>query len=73
MKNCEKCDKKIKNGFKMCYSCNDNKSEVSEPETVKPIYVKDSIPRAVKNCLWINYFGINELVSVPVANESSLR
>jgi hypothetical protein len=57
MKNCEKCDKKIKNGFKFCYSCNDSKSETSEPETVKPLYVKDSIPRAVKNCLWINYFG----------------
>ena len=57
MKNCEKCDKKIKNGFKFCYSCNDNKSEISEPETAKPLYVKDSIPRAVKNCLWINYFG----------------
>ena len=24
MKNCEKCDKKVKNGFKLCYSCNDN-------------------------------------------------
>ena len=57
MKNCEKCDKKIKNGFKFCYSCNDNKSEVSETETTKPLYIKDSIPRAVKNCLWINYFG----------------
>ncbi|MFN9908312.1 MAG: HNH endonuclease, partial [bacterium] len=40
----------------MCYSCNDNKSD-SEPETAKPLYIKDSIPRAVKNCLWINYFG----------------
>ena len=59
MKNCEKCDKKIKNGFKMCYSCNDSKSEASEkePETTKPLYIKDSIPRAVKNCLFINYFG----------------
>ena len=56
MKNCEKCDKKIKNGFKMCYSCNDTKSD-SEPETVKSVYIKESIPRAVKNCLWINYFG----------------
>ena len=56
MKNCEKCDKKIKNGFKMCYSCNDTKSD-SEPETVKQVYIKESIPRAVKNCLWINYFG----------------
>ena len=57
MKNCEKCDKKIKNGFKLCYSCNDIKSETSEPETPKLPYVKDKIPRAVKNCLWINYFG----------------
>ena len=56
MKNCEKCNKKVKNGFKLCYSCNDNKSD-SEPETAKPLYIKDSIPRAVKNCLWINYFG----------------
>jgi len=59
MKNCEKCNKKVKNGFKLCYSCNENetKSEASEPETQKPPYVKDKIPRAVKNCLWINYFG----------------
>ena len=57
MKNCEKCDKKIKNGFKLCYSCNDIKSETSESETPKIPYVKDKIPRAVKNCLWINYFG----------------
>ena len=57
MKNCEKCDKKIKNGFKFCYSCNDSKSETSEPEATKPLYIKDAIPRAVKNCLWINYFG----------------
>ena len=59
MKNCEKCDKKVKNGFKMCYSCNEAKSETSEPETPKPhaSYVKESIPRTVKNCLWINYFG----------------
>lgn len=59
MKNCENCDKKVKNGFKMCYSCNEAKSETSEPETPKPYvsYVKESIPRTVKNCLWINYFG----------------
>ena len=57
MKNCEKYNKKIKNGFKFCYSCNDSKSETSEPETTKPLYIKVSIPRAVKNCLWINYFG----------------
>jgi len=60
MKNCEKCNKKVKNGFKLCYSCNDNKSETSEPETETPkpfYYIKDAIPRAVKNCLWINYFG----------------
>ena len=57
MKNCEKCNKKVKNGFKLCYSCNETRSETSEPETAKPLYVKDPIPRTVKNCLWINYFG----------------
>ena len=55
MKNCEKCNKKVKNGFKLCYTCNETKSEISETEA--PKYVKDSIPRTVKNCLWINYFG----------------
>ena len=57
MKNCEKCNKKVKNGFKLCYSCNETRSETSEPETAKQVYVKESIPRTVKNCLWINYFG----------------
>jgi hypothetical protein len=57
MNNCEKCNKKVKNGFKLCYSCNETRSETSEPETAKPLYVKDPIPRTVKNCLWINYFG----------------
>jgi hypothetical protein len=58
MKNCEKCNKKVKNGFKMCYAFNESESEISEPETETPKpYVKDKIPRAVKNCLWINYFG----------------
>ena len=56
MKSCEKCHKKVRNGFKLCYDCNDSKSD-SEPETTKPLYIKDVIPRAVKNSLWINYFG----------------
>ena len=51
MKNCEKCDRKVKNGFKLCYSCNETRSETTEPETPKQFYVKDAIPRAVKNCL----------------------
>ena len=57
MKNCEKCNKKVKNGFKLYYSCNETRSETSEPEIHKLPYVKESIPRTVKNCLWINYFG----------------
>jgi hypothetical protein len=68
MHNCEKCNKKVKNGFKMCYACNDLKSDSksdSESEIVitpsfKP-YIKDSIPRAVKNCLWINYFNTSRV------------
>ena len=27
MHNCEKCQKKVKNGFKMCYACHDSKSD----------------------------------------------
>ena len=30
MKSCEKCHKKVRNGFKLCYDCNDSKSD-SEP------------------------------------------
>jgi len=74
MKNCEKCDKKIKNGFKMCYSCNESKSEISEleTETAKP-YVKDKIPRAVKIVFGLTTSVRNESVSVLVANGSRLQ
>ena len=63
MHNCEKCQKKVKNGFKMCYACNDSKSD-SESEIITPSikpYIKDPIPRAVKNCLWINFFGTSRV------------
>ena len=62
MHNCEKCNKKVKNGFKMCYACNDSKSD-SESEIATPPkpYIKDPIPRAVKNCLWINFFGTSRV------------
>jgi hypothetical protein len=63
MHNCEKCNKKVKNGFKMCYACNDLKSD-SESEIITPPfkpYIKDPIPRAVKNCLWINYFNTSRV------------
>ncbi len=71
MKNCEKCNKKIKNGFKLCYSCNDNKSETSEPEidTPKPFYyIKDAIPRAVKTVFGSTISDRNVSVNVLVAN-----
>ena len=63
MHNCEKCQKKVKNGFKMCYACNDSKSD-SESEIITPSikpYIKDPIPRTVKNCLWINFFGTSRV------------
>jgi hypothetical protein len=62
MKNCEKCNKKVKNGFKLCYSCNETKVKHLNQKQLNQFMLKMSIPRAVKNCLWINYFGkINEL------------
>jgi 5-methylcytosine-specific restriction endonuclease McrA len=46
----------------MCYACNDSKSD-SESEIATPPkpYIKDPIPRAGKNCLWINFFGTSRV------------
>jgi len=46
---------KIKNNYTVCYDCNQKCDSASENETV-PAYKKESIPKTIKNCLWINYF-----------------
>ena len=56
MKLCNICKViKIKNNYTVCYDCNQKSDSASENETV-PAYKKESIPKTIKNCLWINYF-----------------
>ena len=57
------CGKPITKGyFKKCYECNvKEKVDSDDEEVVKPDdtipYKKMSIPKTVKNCLWINTYG----------------
>ncbi len=52
MKSCA-CGRKIKNDYTCCFACNERQS-VSSVSTEK--YVKEEIPKCVRNALWINYF-----------------
>ena len=55
MKLCSICKTiKIKNNYSVCYDCNQKSDTVSETETVA--YKKESIPKCVRNALFINYF-----------------
>ena len=63
MKICPKCNIfKIKNNsYDVCYTCHSNKDDSSETETDQPpkeqqIFKRESIPKCVRNALWINYF-----------------
>ena len=56
------CGKPITKGyFKKCYECNVKEKVDSDEEEVKPDdtipYKKMTIPKTVKNCLWINTYG----------------
>ena len=52
MKTCA-CGKKIKNEYRTCFNCIDNRSVFSNE---KEKYVKEEIPKTVRNALWWNYF-----------------
>ena len=50
------CENKIRNSYTFCYECNkDNKDNHSVCSDT--IYKKESIPKTLRNCLWINYYG----------------
>ena len=54
----ENCNNKIKNSYTHCYECN-QKNTISDTSvsSCETIYKKESIPKTVRNCLWINYYG----------------
>jgi hypothetical protein len=57
MKTCPKCNiNKVKNSYEMCFTCHNNKEESSsEIDKDQPVK-RESIPKTVRNALWINYF-----------------
>jgi 5-methylcytosine-specific restriction endonuclease McrA len=63
MKICPKCNIfKVKNSYEMCYTCHNFKNDDTNSEADKdqpekePILKRESIPKCVRNALWINYF-----------------
>ena len=54
MKNCATCPKLIKNGYTKCFECNSKQDPVSDNEIP---YHKETIPKCVRNALWINFHG----------------
>ena len=52
MKNCS-CGKKIRNEYTKCYDCQNEKDSDND----SAVYKKEAIPKAVKLCVWRNYFG----------------
>lgn len=52
MKNCS-CGKKIRNEYTKCYDCQNEKDSDNDSVTTK----KETIPKAIKLCVWRNYFG----------------
>jgi len=58
MKNCASCNNKIKNSYTFCYECNNKKDNNSVSfSSSETIYKKESIPKTVRNCIWLNYFS----------------
>ena len=61
MKKCVSCANLVKNGYHQCYECNNKKQDNDSGSETPPIYKKESIPKTVRNCLWINYFGTSRI------------
>ena len=63
MKICPKCNIfKIKNNsYDVCYTCHNYRNDETSSETDLPpkehqIFKRESIPKCVRNALWINFF-----------------
>ena len=59
MKTCggKNCNKLVKNSYTHCFECNNksNKEDISSDVDTSP-YVKENVPRVIKNCIWIDAF-----------------
>ena len=62
MKQCStiSCTNKVKNSYNYCYECNKKSNDNSDDSVCSDtIYKKETIPKTVRNCVWLNYFGDN--------------
>lgn len=56
------CTNKVKNSYTYCYDCNNKNKDDKKDDNIsvdsgsETIYKKESIPKTLRNCLWINYF-----------------
>ena len=59
MKQCSTitCTNKVKNSYNYCYECNKKSNDTSDVSVCSDtIYKKETIPKTVRNCVWLNYF-----------------
>src|SRR5665648_974685 len=57
MKLCLTCPNKVKNSYNYCYECNKKNDNTDISVSSETIYKKETIPKTVRNCVWLNYFG----------------
>lgn len=61
MKQCSTvtCTNKVKNSYNYCYECNKKLNDNSDTLVcTDTIYKKETIPKTVRNCVWLNYFSM---------------
>ena len=61
MKKCTSCNNLVKNSYQLCFECNNKQKNEDSGSETPPIYKKENIPKTVRNCLWINYFGSSRI------------
>ena len=57
MRTCPRCNNnKIRNTYQQCYQCNLKDESSSSDQETPEIAKRESIPKTVRNALWINFF-----------------
>jgi len=57
MKLCLTCNNKVKNSYNYCYDCNKKSDNTDISVSSETVYKKETIPKTMRNCVWLNYFG----------------